>query len=779
MANAEIKVVGRGDFSQFERSISAARRKAETESASIQKSFSRVSANSLQSLSGLAGGLVGAAAIKNAVGLADAYTNMNARLSLVTNGTEDFARVQAELVKLAQDTRAPLAETVDLYTRISRATKELGVEQQTVAQVTANISKALVISGADAQSAQAALVQLGQGFASGALRGEELNSVLEQTPRLAEAIAAGLGVSVGQLRELGKEGKLTAEAVIGSLISQTAALDAEFKRMPVTAAQGLQAVRDSLGLLIGRLDTAVGFTQRLAGGFQALAKLAENPAGVGSRLLGTDDIGKLEADGRKVQNAIDLTIKQIERWQALSANGNPKAIAEVDRYRESLVPLNAQLRAINEQLLQIARGPAAPQVSADTGDSIIRRRAKDIETAQKEFAALEKLTPAEKTKAKIEEIKRLGREANATQAEIARAVAAATPKATGESAFVRIQKEIGDLRIELAKVDLGKTESILLDLERKGATSAQVKAAQGILDQIEARKTLRDLEEDQLGFAAARAKEIEDEAKKRQEVTRSITDQVEQQRLEVATIGQSSAERRTAVTMLEAERAGVKANTAEWFRLRDAVLASNKAYDDATRLQDLIGNTESARIAAATADIKLLTEALQEYIATGGQSGIDQSTYLEAVEARLGLVKEKTEEAKDVAKEFGLTFSSALEDAVFSGKKLSDVVKALAIDIAKAFFRKTVTESVLGFVSSATSGASSAPALQELGGYVPRATITPSSVKASSVSSSPTIYQTVEINAPTDQISDWQLKRMVYEGSLQASRDSMQRSGRL
>src|SRR5690606_18736649 len=126
------------------------------------------------------------------------------RLSLVTSGTEQLVRVQNELFAVAQSTRAPLVDTVDLYGRMARATQELGVSEGQLLTVTNAINQAIVISGASASSAQAALIQLGQGFAAGALRGEELNSVLEQTPRIAQAIADGMRVSVGELRRLGQ-----------------------------------------------------------------------------------------------------------------------------------------------------------------------------------------------------------------------------------------------------------------------------------------------------------------------------------------------------------------------------------------------------------------------------------------------------------------------------------------------------------------------------------------------------------------------------------------------
>lgn len=704
---AEIRVSGRGDFRALEQSLNAARRKTEAEVSRIRKAFDQVSGpRGLQSFQGLANGLVGAVSISNAVGLADAYTNMNARLSLVTSSTEEFNRVQAQLTQIAQQTRAPLAETVDLYTRIARSTAELGIEQSTLAQVTENISKALVISGSDASSAQAAIVQLGQGFAAGALRGEELNSVMEQTPRLAEAIAKGLGVSIGQLREMGKEGKLTAEAVIGALVSQTQELDTEFKKMPRTAEQGLTAVKNSVLLLIGRLDSAWGFTKRLAEGFEILARAADKPGETFGRMLGIDDIGELDRNGRALRDALELTMRQMERFQTIASNasGSTKTAAEaqVERLRSQHAQLSAQLSENIQKLKNLASDSQKPTSIVSQLGLDDDRAAARLEKVRREWDALKKTTKDQDTAAEIARIRALGKEAGATQAEINAAVAAATPKGFGggASVFKRIEEDIARAREELDKFTLGATEAAIRALARDGATPQQQARLEAILNQIEARKTLRQLEEDQRERDADRAKAAQDEAKARADSLQSIQEQIEQQRIEIATMGQSEAARRTALTMLEAERAGVAANTAEWFRLRDAVLSSNTAYAEATRLQQLLADTPSAKLAEQRRDMELLTEALQKFIDTGGKEGISQTQYLEAVTARLDLVKEKTDDANDAARSLGLTFQSAFEDAILEGAKFREVLDGIIKDIARLVLRKSLTEPFVNLLTS-------------------------------------------------------------------------------
>ena len=133
--------------------------------------------------------------IKQFFDLLDVSTQINNRLKLVTDSTYALGLAQQQLFEVSQKSRVGFDQTVDLYSRLARSSKELGLTQKELVDITETISQAITISGASADAASAALLQLGQGIASGTLRGEELNSVLEQTPRLAQAIADGIGVN--------------------------------------------------------------------------------------------------------------------------------------------------------------------------------------------------------------------------------------------------------------------------------------------------------------------------------------------------------------------------------------------------------------------------------------------------------------------------------------------------------------------------------------------------------------------------------------------------------
>ena len=210
-------------------------------------------------------GLLGAAfSVKEIASAAEAYTEIKNRLALVTTSSEDLAQAQDAIFNVAQAARQPLSATAELYQRIATNADTLKLSGDGVVSVVDVISKSLAISGTSSTASAAALTQLGQAFASGTLRGEELNSVLEQAPALAKTLAKGLGVSVGELRTLGEQGKLSAQNVIQALQSQGDNVDAQFAKIKTTGSQALTVLGNSLIRVVGELDSATGSSTAFA-----------------------------------------------------------------------------------------------------------------------------------------------------------------------------------------------------------------------------------------------------------------------------------------------------------------------------------------------------------------------------------------------------------------------------------------------------------------------------------------------------------------------------------
>lgn len=211
--------------------------------------------------------------VQEIVQIADAWNMMSARLKLATAGQREYAIAQKELFDIAQRIGVPIQETAVLYGKLQQAVRMLGGEQQEALTLTESISQALRLSGASATEAQSSLLQFGQALASGVLRGEEFNSVVENSPRLAQALADGLNVPIGRLRKLAEEGRLTADVVVNALLSQKDTLAAEYAQLPATVSQAFTRLTNVFGQWISRVDESTGFTKKLA---EALTWLSQN-----------------------------------------------------------------------------------------------------------------------------------------------------------------------------------------------------------------------------------------------------------------------------------------------------------------------------------------------------------------------------------------------------------------------------------------------------------------------------------------------------------------------
>ena len=214
--------------------------------------------------------------VREIIQAADAWRSLTNRLTLVTTSTEQLGAAQEQLFDIAQRTRASLSATAEVYQRLAQNAGALGLTLDDVGTVTERINKLIAISGTSAQSAEAALQQLGQAFASGTLRGEELNSVMEQAPALAMAIAEGMGVTVGQLRSLGEEGKITAEAVVNALEKQGDKINEQFASMVPTVGQAMTQMGNSMTRFIGRVDELSGSTTGLGGAITGLSSAIDD-----------------------------------------------------------------------------------------------------------------------------------------------------------------------------------------------------------------------------------------------------------------------------------------------------------------------------------------------------------------------------------------------------------------------------------------------------------------------------------------------------------------------
>lgn len=282
--NAELRsstALAQQSFGRQEKSVLSLERQVASSTANMQRLLS--GARSM--FAGAFAGVGILAAAKEMLGYVDAFKQYEAQLRLATAQTGSFNQAQADVQRIAAETRTGIAETASLYATFQRNARELGITQEQAARATETVSKSFAISGASAAEAAGGLRQFLQGVQSGTLRGEELNSVLENAPRLARLLADSLGITIGQLRALGQEGQLAGDKLITALTDRkfTAAIDEEFQQLPVTFDQAMTQVYNAATLTFGAFDRGGEFSAALTSfitggtsGMQDLASSAEN-----------------------------------------------------------------------------------------------------------------------------------------------------------------------------------------------------------------------------------------------------------------------------------------------------------------------------------------------------------------------------------------------------------------------------------------------------------------------------------------------------------------------
>lgn len=272
---------------RYEANVASAERKFDRAMGGIQKSAGRTEAIVSRAMGGISAALAGVsvgALARTFLDIADSAKKIDSQLKLATSGFGSFGQATDDVRRIAAETRSGLEETASLYGNFARGAKELGASQAEAARATETFSKTLKISGADANQAASATLQFGQALASGALRGDELNSILEASPRLAKLLAESMGQPIGKIKEMGEAGQLTSDKLLRALTDTkfTESIDAEFQQMPVTFSEAMTQVSNAAIITFGAFDRGGEFSTILAnfvtdgaGGFQDLEQAAE------------------------------------------------------------------------------------------------------------------------------------------------------------------------------------------------------------------------------------------------------------------------------------------------------------------------------------------------------------------------------------------------------------------------------------------------------------------------------------------------------------------------
>ncbi|EOX9114122.1 tape measure protein [Providencia rettgeri] len=329
------------------------------------------------SLSNVAKSLTAYLSVSAVAGYADAWTDLSNKLANSIRQNERLVDVTERVFDISQRTRSSLNGTATLYARLERGTREYNTSAADLAKLTTIINQGFVVSGATAQEAENAIIQLSQGIASGVLRGEEFNSVAEQGSRLMVALADSLGVGIGELRKMAAEGKLTTDVVVNGLLSQGNSIGKEFANTTATMSQSIQAAGNNLTKFFGESTTVQAGVKVFN---SAIITLSENidvisttvtalGAAFGGRLVASillSSKAKIEAaisarnlaiaDAQATQAAYQESIARVRAAETAKIN----ALAELDLARR----LNLSAFSANDVAIATARLTAARSAAA-------------------------------------------------------------------------------------------------------------------------------------------------------------------------------------------------------------------------------------------------------------------------------------------------------------------------------------------------------------------------------------------------------------------------------
>ncbi|WP_341268725.1 tape measure protein [Morganella morganii] len=249
---------------------------------------------SMSSLSRVAASLTAYLSASAVAKYAEAWTVLNNKLVNSIKAGETLAVVNQRVFDIAQNSRSSLDGIATLYSRLERAMRSAGLSGQELGQITTTISKAMTVSGATAAESEGALIQLSQALASGVLRGQEFNSMSEQAPALMKGLADSLGVSIGELRKMAGEGKLTTDVLLKAFREMGPTIEREFANTTQTMSQSLQIASNNITKFFGENTTVKTFisifndaTVSVSNNLESLTNVLLIAAGVmGSRYVG-------------------------------------------------------------------------------------------------------------------------------------------------------------------------------------------------------------------------------------------------------------------------------------------------------------------------------------------------------------------------------------------------------------------------------------------------------------------------------------------------------------
>ncbi|MGC0826672.1 tape measure protein [Pantoea agglomerans] len=347
--------------------------------ASVTKTEKSISSmeGAVSSLTGVAKGLLAALSVHQVAEWGNEWVTVNNKLVNSVRTTEQLAVVTQRVFDIAQSTRSGLEATATLYSRLERSTRSAGTSTKDLITLTSTINKGLAVSGATTEEASSTMTQLSQALASGVLRGEEFNSISENGSRLAVALADSLGVTIGQLRAMAAEGKLTTEVVVNGLLKQSDAIAKEFSNTATTMSQAFTIATNNITKFVGESSTVSTGIKAFNSGIISLSQNLDTISAVLVTLTA--------AMGSRFAGALAMaTAAKLKDTAATIASAKASEVAAKDAELEA----SAKLRLANVekaatiQTLQLAEGRLATMRSTQASVSA------EVKLAEAESASI-------------------------------------------------------------------------------------------------------------------------------------------------------------------------------------------------------------------------------------------------------------------------------------------------------------------------------------------------------------------------------------------------------
>lgn len=312
---------------------------------------------------------------------ADNMSQLNARIERLTGSAATASQTMQNLMRISSATGGSLQDTAKLWETLSTALRDTGATNGQIIQLTETLQKIGRIGGSSTEEMANALRQFGQSISSGTIRAEEFNSILEQMPELARQIAAGMGVSIGELRQLMLDGKLTAEDALNAIQKQTGSVNAEFEKLPRTLAQANNALTNSFLSMIDSVNQATGASSGMVTVIDSLTAALDRLAG---KAISAD------AQISDLNSTAEMFNRRARTWSWLGLDGweaQNKALAGLSNKAAMLVGdlaavSKASQTAANTKPIEIKTTGSAKGSKAKGGKSAAQKEAEQYAKSQ-------------------------------------------------------------------------------------------------------------------------------------------------------------------------------------------------------------------------------------------------------------------------------------------------------------------------------------------------------------------------------------------------------------